>query len=232
MGAPDDRRPPADERPRVKRRHGRAWAAIGALLLAGAVALVGYAVMTGLWSGPGARREAPAARAPAAPPRTEPPAPRRLKLPPAADELERRRLDARATYAFGAFTDWVAGRQDLTSVQGAQVMLRHYRTLAEMMSWLEDRVSAASADHPIPMTAEGGAQAGGAWGEQGQVVFRDRDGLRRSAWKDLPPRLVLALYEAANRADGPRGPVLLQRRAWARAFAEEYGLTSPTVPRT
>ena len=230
MSDPADPRPPAAGMSRTA-----VWMAAGALVLVGAMAWLGYRAAEGPRRA-GAPPEPPPA-ASAARPALVPPAPRRLKLPPDADELQRRRLAARASYDFGAFADWVAGQEDLRSVQGAQVdaaalpRARRDDVVAAGRAW-----PAATPEDPIVLApgAAAASRIGAAWGEDGKVLLRRPDTVVRSSWPDVPPRIVLALLEAATRADAPGGAELLRRRAWARAFAEEYNLPliSPTAPRT
>jgi len=282
---------------------GYAWITAGIIVLAGAIAFLGYSVMEGLRSVSESQRSpasAPAAepgpepppaagsapvaaepsppvtpapapssatlapppapptqetREPEAAPATPPDAPssqpggavdpraRRRAQPGATpgatpealesrDEVERRRDEARRTYQFGAFADWLSAQEDLRSVAPIQNMVRRYRALGEMMTWLQAAVAAATPERPLQLRADlaSGQEEARAWGADGRVVFAGRGGRRLIGWTDIPPRAVGALIEAANRADPPTGREVQVRRAWSRAFTEEYAPRTPRAP--
>jgi class 3 adenylate cyclase len=267
---------------------GYVWIAAGIVILAGAIAYVGYSVTEGLKSvsrgqpaapapsgaqpataqaappSPSPQAPAPAsppvmppATRPAAPPASAEPAPpppavseppaaasgARPRKPPLSEggkpaaaleraEVEQRRATARSTYAFGEFADWMQAQPELRAVPQAQMAIRHYRTLDQMMSWLKSVVGSASPEQPLLTSPDPTAGvAAKAWGADGRVVFTGASGTRTAEWSQLPPRMVAGLYEAANRAKPPAGAEGPQRRLWGRAFAEEYGLRPAREPK-
>lgn len=145
--------------------------------------------------------------------------------------MEKHRQAARTTYAYGAFADWVETQPDLRTVQPVQNMVRRYRTLDEMMTWLKSTVAATTADRPLELRREAaGAEAARAWGAGDRVVFAGAGGSRTVEWSQLPSQTVGALLQAANRANPPQGSEMARHRTWGRVFAEEYGLKVQAEP--
>jgi hypothetical protein len=140
--------------------------------------------------------------------------------------MEKRRLTARNTYAYGEFADWLEAQPDLRTVEPVQNIVRRYRVLNAMMTWLKSEVAGASPDRPLDIRREfSGVEVAQAWGADGRVVIVRPAGRRTAEWSQLPPQTVGALFEAANRASPPRGPeATLRRLLWARTFGEEYNL--------
>jgi len=246
---------------------GYVWIAAGIVILAAAIAYVGYSVTEGLKSvlrgQPGASRPSQSDTVRPAPPLPLPrdrelvasarPAPRPEERDLAASpapaakpagpsnpaalavsiraEMERRRATARTTYAYGEFADWLEAQKDLRTAQPVQNMVRRYRVLDEMMTWLKSAVAGATSERPLEVRPDSaGARAATAWGANGRVVFAGAGGRRTVAWSQLPPRTVGALLAAANRANPPQGPEAQRHRMWGQAFGDEYGLESPREP--
>ncbi len=120
-------------------------------------------------------------------------------------------------------------------IQPVQGMVRRYRVLDEMMTWLKSAVAGATPDRPLELRRDGsGGGAAMAWGANGRVVFAGPGGRRTAEWSRLPPRVVGALFAATNRANPPQGPDGQRRWMWGRAFRDEYGLEpmgQPQPPR-
>ena len=134
-------------------------------------------------------------------------------------------MAARKTYAYGEFVSWVESQPQLSEAQPIQNLMRRYRLLDEMMTWLKAKVAATTSAHPLELHPEvAGAEETKAWGERGRVVFAGRGGTMTSDWTQLSPRLVGLLLEAARRANPVQGPEGQRRRLWGVAFSEEYGL--------
>jgi class 3 adenylate cyclase len=270
-------------RPRGRKSGSRGyfWIAAGIVLLAAAIAYVGYSVTEGLKSvsrgqsgapPPSSDRSTPAqsrletsapatpapvvksvpSGAPAVPPaaagavvrRAGPngvgPRPgNRTELLPGTSggsmsseiEMEQRRVTARTAYAYGEFADWLEAQQNLRTVQPAQDLVRRYRVLNEMMTWLKSVVAGATPEQPLEVRRDfSGVEAAKAWGADGRLVFDGPGGRRTVEWSQLPARTVGALFEAANRTDPPQGPEGARRRVWARTFGDEHGLKPMREP--
>ncbi len=245
-------------RSRKSGSRGYLWIAAGIVILAAAIAYVGYSVTEGLKS---VSRGQPAAPVPAqAPPASAPTqaqAPATPTAPPAARpetkpaigsatkptagagatieraDFEQRRATARATYAFGELAAWMQAQPDFRDVPQAQLAIRHYRTLDQMMVWLKSAVASATSERPLSTSPDPSAGvAARAWGVEGRVAFTGASGTRTAEWAKLPPRMIMGLFEAANRANPPEGPEGPRRRTWARAFGDEYGLKPVRQPQS
>jgi class 3 adenylate cyclase len=249
---------------------GYLWIAAGVVVLAAAIAYVGYSVTEGLKSvsrgQSGASVAAPDRGLPAQSQPDTAPTPRRgqpsetaalsttpapagkpvpsapsTAPPPAAGasggrmpgEMEKRRQAARTTYAYGEFADWVEAQESLRTVEPVQNMVRRYRVLEEMVTWLKSAVAAATSDRPLDVRGDfPGVDAATAWGVGGRVVFAGAGGRRTAEWSQLPPWTIGALLQAANRANPPQGGDALRHRTWGRIFSDEYGLKPVNEPQS
>jgi hypothetical protein len=277
---------------RTRRVTGHVWIAAGIVVLAAAIAYVGYSVNEALKRIPGTQPERPSSVTPAAPatsaasgesakpsppdelrpgssssagsmiskpaqpaaatassnpavrpnesavPATPAPLTPATSTPPAAavpdlGEIGRRRQQARVTYAFGDFATWLATEQRAPTVGTGDQLVRRFRLLDEMMTWVRAQVAAATEQRPLEIRADvpTAAEYNRVWGApDGQLVVAGPAGVRTVGWSSVPPRAVTWIVEAAMRTNPRNRPEPQRLRTWVTAFNEEYNLPAPRAP--
>lgn len=155
--------------------------------------------------------------------------------PPAADppamlvEMSQRRQQARATYDYQDFANWLAS-PERKGLPTPEPVLRRYRTLSGMMTWLRARVAAATEAQPLEIQPDlpGATDYSKVWGAaDGRLSIGGPNGVKTVDWSSVPPRAVSWIVEAAVRANPATRPEPQQLRMWATAFNEEYNLPTP-----
>ncbi|HEY7444809.1 MAG TPA: adenylate/guanylate cyclase domain-containing protein [Vicinamibacterales bacterium] len=152
---------------------------------------------------------------------------------PDLGEIGRRRQQARVTYAFADFADWLATEQRGSAVGPADQLVRRYRLLDEMMTWVRAQVAAATEQRPLEIRdgVPAAAEYDRVWGApDGQLVVAGPAGVRTVGWSSVPPRAVTWIVEAAGRANPLNRPEPQRFRMWVTAFNEEYNLPTPRAP--
>jgi class 3 adenylate cyclase len=144
-------------------------------------------------------------------------------------EIARRRQQARLTYGYEDFSNWLAtGTGD-----APEPLVRRYRLLSEMMVWLRARVAAATEDQPLEIRSDlpGNIEYNKVWGAaNGRLTIAGPKGVKTIDWSSLPPRAVTWIVDAAVRANPLTRPEAQRLRTWAAAFNDEYNLAAPRAP--
>jgi class 3 adenylate cyclase len=144
-------------------------------------------------------------------------------------EIARRRQQARLTYGYEDFSNWLAtGTGDIP-----EPLVRRYRLLSEMMIWLRARVAAATEDRPLEIRSDlpGNIEYTKVWGAaNGRLTIAGPTGVKTIDWSSLPPRVVTWIVDAAVRANPLTRPEAQRLRMWAAAFNDEYNLAAPRAP--
>jgi class 3 adenylate cyclase len=184
-------------------------------------------------SEPAVRSEEPAIRAPVTPARSEPaPTPAAARVPDLG-EIARRRQQARLTYGFDDFANWLATQQRGAAAGPGEQLERRFRLLSEMMTWVRAQVAAATEERPLEIRADVAAAAeyNKVWGApDGQLVVAGSAGVRTIRWPSVPPRALTWIAEAAARSNPVNRPEPQRFRMWVTAFNEEYNLPTPRAP--
>jgi class 3 adenylate cyclase len=152
---------------------------------------------------------------------------------PDLGEIGRRRQQARVTYAFDDFADWLATQQRGPAGGTGDQLVRRFLLLDEMMTWVRAQVAAATEARPLEIRADvpAAAEFNRVWGaSDGQLVVAGPAGVKTIGWSSVPPRAVTWIVEAAGRANPLNRPEPQRFRMWVTAFNEEYNLPTPRAP--